>query len=1143
MIQKMKIIKKLIFIFFLISILFISLLFYWQIKGLPKSIQTWIWEQIQNQGIEAKAGYIRFGLLDGIVLEDIKITDYSYNQLTLVSADKIQVKFALRRLIRGDVVVADLIGENCNLHLPFVRDAENNFDSLGFTNVDFSIKNFKDKIGIGSFSGFLDGVKVTIQGDVIKPTEEELLEMKQQRIKLLPFTCDNWLSFISEDVTDGLKSFQHFINSNSNLSQSGVALNVQFPIARPLESYVFLAANFNQFLYRGLNLEKLTLKGDFTQNILAISDFRLEMDNQEYVGGEAIWDLEREEISGLFSLTAYPHKILKVISPKLLEEYSEFIPLFKHKPLVATLRLNPSPISSPIDWNITMDLNANKMMIMDEIISSLNGQVKMVNKQCEFIDTSIRLKSDVEVLLNGTFELETKELMIQAAINGNPNFITSFTTDKQFIEKYRNIWKPFNWNDKDKPHIDLELIYNNKFPNLGLIINADCRMTNFQYNGVDIEQGTGHVVVDYINSLVLIDNLTVVSNNVSASGHIVIHGDRDELLFDIASNLHPPSLLQLFYPKWDTFLEKLGYVFHQHPYVKAHGRLFTKGDPQSDIAIELEGRELDFQDILIDEFSANLQIKNQRTKTIANIVSGQYDKWNFENVSLEIDSVSGGASTIKGNAIKIHGVGAILNDSEFTGTRTDQSIDVLSHSNTLSYGDWRLNDITATSVYDGKTLSSNSKIESAKFYETTFENVKLNFRVNGERIDADIAVEEAGDDLTFQITDLNSKCVLENSDLSLTGTVVEFFHYPTQGICNDIVLDGTYINGQLQVDMSTPYFICLDDTELVDVNLGIVYNNNDLWGDYKIKNFSMGDLTGINVTGSYNRQGSSWLFQNQLDKAAIPIAEFNTVTTSGIISNDMVRTSVFAEKNRIYDFPVNNITASIVNELDELTITRIAGNLFGGTTTGDISYNFEDESGKIWLTFIDVNFGELISNLKGENSRIKAGKLSCKIDVNYDNSDPDVLLDGNGKLMVEDGDLWQVPFISDFLGMLNSQAIIGKVLPKNDLGKITNFRSNLNFKGKNVELPDFRTNGNLIAISARGDYGLNSQELDFHVKAEPLKPFFGQISKLLPKVVDPFVLLLERRLTGTIRKPKWEASIRDMFRSKEKVNSGNKSQK
>ena len=1129
----MKIIKKLIFIFFLSAVFFVSVLFYWQVKGLPQFVQSWIWDQIQNQGIAAEAKYIRFGLIDGITLEDIKITDYSHSQLTIVTADKIQLKLMLRRLIKGDVVIASLYGKNCNLHVPFERNADNSYHSLGLTNVHFAFRNFEDKISIDSFSGFIDGVKITIQGDVIKPTDEELLRMKQKRIKLLPFTCNNWLPFISEEITNGLTSFQQFIHPDSNLSQSGITLMVQLPVARLLDSRVSLGVNFNQFLYRGLNIEKLTLKGDFTQNILAISDVKLEMDNQEYIGGEAIWDLEREEISGQFSLTAYPHKILKVISPNLLKDYSEFIPLFKKKPLIATLRLNPSPISSPINWDIVMDLNVNNITIMDETIASMNGQIKLFDKQCELSDTIIRLESDVQILLNGTFNIESGELMIQATVDGKPDFITSFTNDERFIKSYKNIWMPFNWNEKDKPHIDLELVYNNKFPNHGLVIDADVRMTNFQYNGVTVEQAAGHVIVDYINSLILIDNWDIVSKNTTASGHLAIHGSRSELLFDIESNLYPPSLLKLFNPKLENFLIERGFYFHQNPSVKAQGRFFTKGDPRLNIAIDLEGGDLDCQNVFINEFTAKLHIDKLQTNTTAEIRSCQFNDWTVENAFLEIESVSE-ASTINGNAKSVYGLGFEINDSLFEGICKDQSIAILSHSNTLSYDDWKADSITAESKFDGKTLSSSTEIMNARLYQTLFETIKLNFSLNGDRIDADLTVEEAFDNATFHVIDIKSSCIIENGNLSLSGAANEFFHYPTQGICNDIVFDGIYTDRRLQLDLATPQFICLEDTELIDLNLGITYHNNDIFGDYSFKKFSMANLNGTNVTGNYNQQGSSWLFQNQLDKAVIPMAEFNTVTTSGILSDNMVRISIFSEKNKVYDFPVNNITASIVNEFDELNLTGITGNLFGGTTTGDISYNFTDEAGKIWLTFLDVNFGDLISHQKGEDSDIKAGKLSCKIDVDFDNSNPVVLFDGNGKIIVDDGDLWQVPIISDFLSMLNSKAIIGRVLPKNDLGKITSFKSNLNFKGEKVELPDFRTNGNLIAISARGNYGLSSHLLDFQVIAEPLKPFFGQFTKLLPKVIDPFVILLERRLTGTIQEPKWEASLRNIFRARDK---------
>ena len=116
--------------------------------------------------------------------------------------------------------------------------------------------------------------------------------------------------------------------------------------------------------------------------------------------------------------------------------------------------------------------------------------------------------------------------------------------------------------------------------------------------------------------------------------------------------------------------------------------------------------------------------------------------------------------------------------------------------------------------------------------------------------------------------------------------------------------------------------------------------------------------------------------------------------------------------------------------------------------------------------------------------------------------------------------------------MLGKTAIIGKVLGDRDLGTISDFSSDLEFQGDKIFFPNFKSNGSLVAISAKGDYHWDSEALDFQVVAEPLKPFFGQITKLLPKVVDPFSILLERRLTGTLEEPKWEASIREIFRKK-----------
>ena len=116
------------------------------------------------------------------------------------------------------------------------------------------ITNLRDRLQINSFSGFIDGVKINIDGDVIKPTPEELLRLKKnRRFQLLPFTCANWLPLITEDVVSALKSFHEFNHSKNNLSESDVSLSLHYPIARPLESRISFRYQINQFLYRGLN--------------------------------------------------------------------------------------------------------------------------------------------------------------------------------------------------------------------------------------------------------------------------------------------------------------------------------------------------------------------------------------------------------------------------------------------------------------------------------------------------------------------------------------------------------------------------------------------------------------------------------------------------------------------------------------------------------------------------------------------------------------------------------------------------------------------------------------------------------------------------------------------------------------------------
>lgn len=136
-------------------------------------------------------------------------------------------------------------------------------------------------------------------------------------------------------------------------------------------------------------------------------------------------------------------------------------------------------------------------------------------------------------------------------------------------------------------------------------------------------------------------------------------------------------------------------------------------------------------------------------------------------------------------------------------------------------------------------------------------------------------------------------------------------------------------------------------------------------------------------------------------------------------------------------------------------------------------------------------------------------------------------------MRIHDGKLWTVPFIGDFLDLLN------RIIPAGDLAKITALDSDLRFTPKFIQLVKLQTNGSLVAVSADGYYNWDPGSLDFYLRAEPLRNFFSswKLLSIIPDLVTrPLSVLLERRLIGTLDKPKWEdiTVIRNLFRRKKK---------
>jgi hypothetical protein len=241
-------------------------------------------------------------------------------------------------------------------------------------------------------------------------------------------------------------------------------------------------------------------------------------------------------------------------------------------------------------------------------------------------------------------------------------------------------------------------------------------------------------------------------------------------------------------------------------------------------------------------------------------------------------------------------------------------------------------------------------------------------------------------------------------------------------------------------------------------------------------------------------------------------------------------TNAEAESGIIWDYPCTRLSANILYNDPYLSVDRINANLYGGIINADYHDNLSDPDAQLWLTALDIDFSKLTASTTPNSQEEMSGKFTGKVDLKITqiNNNP-LRLHGAGKVLIEDGDFWHIPIISDFLSFVGAARIIGKIIPRAELGVISKLNADLKFFDDRVNVPNLKTNGSVIAISANGNYWWETRQLDFRVTAEPLNSFF---SKFVPKAIDPFDILLERRLKGTIEAPEWEeiSAIRDLFR-------------
>ena len=1116
------------FLLLLLSIPFLAILvnLYCQTFGLPLPVKEKILSSLKEEGILIELDGIKAGIFTGVRLQNAIIKDNELSNWNLLYARKILVEFDINRFLQGEFKITEIKVEGGMLSIPLTATESENRPNLRIENISCHIENMGDQFKIIAFSGLLEGVNLTLKGTIIKPTQKEKDNVE------FSLTVKPLLHHITPKIIDHFNSMDNFFQSLGGTTEAKISLDLYVPVENITESTISADVFLSEVIFRGMNLKTLAFNGKFSTQTIEISDFRLEFDDSEYLRGNFKVEMPTNEISSRLSFYGYPYKILKAIAPHLLINKQIPLPKFEGLPMSATIRIYPSPLSKINQWNVDTKLTASDIRWGNLLILELDGKCKYRESRIDFNSVKARLAPNIDVLVNGQHSIKEKQLLIKAEIIGDPNFTSEFINDKKVREIYKKVWKDFSWESSDRPHFYVDLYLDMITRPSKLLIQARSKMSNFIYKGIKIDEATGQFFLGFPESIFIFDNLEVTIDDRKGIAKLVWYGKPIEMEFELKSNITPPSVLALFNRKWLNFFENKGLVFNEPPYLYTQGRFSRRNPPEFELNVELDGTNLNYQSALINNFEGSIRIVDKLTTIKTEIGDMTYENWILEDAQAELE-IGKENTAISGNAAYVKGLGIMLSDTDFNADCENGRIYTNSNTQTITFGEWQLNKVEGNSVYEFQELKSNATIETATFRNIKFDSITTDVLFKDEGLKADLDIEKANIYDEVEIAGIEGNLSIANNRAEMNGVIFELLHRPTNSVSHNLKTTCSYSESSFDIKINTDYFNCFNYGKLNRIKANISIDAGLLYGDYDIGELFWKDKIKVqNLTGNFDGYNAPWSFRSRCDEISFPFCKLFNVSSTGSFSKSRIKTSVSSEECQINRYTIKNVTAAVTNEKDNLSINRITGNIYGGRTTGELFYNEARKKGRVWLTAVDVDFEELINAVQSDSKRQMGGKLSGKVDLNFSNEPNEVEVTGNGKVFLEKGNLWKVPLLSDFLLALGKMKIFKLVVPQEEVGAISELSSDIEFQENKVYFQNMKTNGNIVLITADGYYGWSTKELDFRVKAKPLNPIFRNF---LPEAIDPFSILLERRLTGKLNDPKWEevSAIRDLFRTKE----------
>lgn len=210
-----------------------------------------------------------------------------------------------------------------------------------------------------------------------------------------------------------------------------------------------------------------------------------------------------------------------------------------------------------------------------------------------------------------------------------------------------------------------------------------------------------------------------------------------------------------------------------------------------------------------------------------------------------------------------------------------------------------------------------------------------------------------------------------------------------------------------------------------------------------------------------------------------------------------------------HQFHFENFTAEWQMVEHELKYNLPEAKLSDGTVAISGFHNRFFGNGRLKIELQDAKLGGLIDQLQKEPVEKDYGLLSCKatLDLHRRQNDNPLHINGQGEIKIREGNLWNAPILHR----------LGETLGIASLGQITQLDAKVDFTGNEAVIPEFTTDGTILALSGKGSYNWVANDLNFKVYGQALKP-----TSLVPLVLKPLSWFFEAELKGSPKEYKWQ---------------------